>query len=498
MSLLKKLAQETAIYGISSIIGRALYFMLTPLYTRVIERELYSESVELFAYTAFFMVIFSYRMETAFFRYGNLPEDRKKTFDTGAASLIYSSVFLTTLLLFFHLQIADILGYASNPQYIIMLILVLFFDALCEMPYAKLRLEGKATKFAKIRLSNITVNVGLNLFFLLGCPIILSSEALEGLHPIIEKIYNPEWAISYIFLSNLIASAIQFVLLLPQYKGIQWVIDKVLWTRMVIYASPLILASMAGVINEAFDKALLKWKLPYDIETNKGLLGEYGGAYKLTIIISLFTQAFRYSAEPFFFRNASRNDSRQIYADVTRYFTIFSLFGLLIVACYIEQFKYLIGSSYWNALVIVPIVLMANVFLGMYYNVSIWYRLADKTLYGAYIAVAGAVITIVLNWLWIPQYGYIGSAWATLLCYLGMTILCYISGRKYYHIPYPLGRIGLYILTATVLLFISGEVRTMNLAVLPQFFLQTLLILSFIIPAWLMERKHLKDVLKLV
>ncbi len=498
MSLFKKLAQETAIYGISSIVGRAMYFMLTPLYTNVIERQLYAESVELFAYTAFFMVIFSYRMETAFFRYGNKAEDRKKSFDTAAASLIYSSTFFTVLLLAFHVSIAGILGYATDPQYIFMLILVLFFDALCELPYAKLRLEGKAIKFAKIRLTNITVNVGFNLFFLLGCPFILATPALSGIHPFIDRIYHPDYAITYIFLSNLIASALQFVLLLPQYRGIQWAIDRVLWMRMFLYASPLILASMAGVINEAFDKALLKWRLPYDMDTNKSLLGEYGGAYKLTIIISLFTQAFRYSAEPFFFRNAERSDSKQIYADVTRYFTIFSLIGFLVVACYIDQFKYLIGSTYWDALVIVPIVLMANVFLGMYYNVSIWYRLADKTSYGAYIALAGAAITISLNWIWIPTYGYIGSAWATLMCYFGMTVLCYLSGRKYYHIPYPLGRMALYILLSVGLLWISTEIRTFSLTSVQQFLLQTALILSFVLVAWLMERKHLKGVMRLV
>lgn len=497
MSLLKKLAKETAVYGISSIIGRALYFMLTPLYTRVIEPELYSASVELFAYTAFFMVIFSYRMETAFFRYGNQPEDRKRSFDTGAVSLIYSSAFLTSILLFFHLPIAAVLGYASNPQYIVMLILVLFFDALCEMPYAKLRLEGKALKFAKIRLINITVNVGFNLFFLLACPFILHSPSLSIAHPVVEKIYNPEWAITYIFLSNLIASALQFALLLPQYRGIEWMIDKTLWKRMFLYAFPLILASMAGVVNEAFDKALLKWRLPFDLETNKSLLGEYGGVYKLTIIISLFTQAFRYSAEPFFFKNAAREDSRQIYADVTRYFTIISLLGFLVVSCYIDQFKYLVGSDYWDALIIVPIVLMANVFLGIYYNVSIWYRLADKTLYGAYIAIGGALITIIFNWLWIPSLGYVGSAWATLLCYFSMALFCYISGRKYYHIPYPLGRLGVYFLISTILLFISREIRDWGLPAFTQFLLQTILILSFLSCAWGMERKHLKEVVKL-
>lgn len=497
MSLFKRLAAETAIYGISSIVGRALYFLLTPLYTNILDRSVYSETIELFAYTALVMVLFTYRMETAFFRFGSKEEERKKAFDTGALSLLISSSVFSLILLVLHQPIAVVLGYAAHSEYIAILSLIILFDALSEIPYAKLRLEKKAMKFAKIRLINITTNIAFNLFFLLGCPYILGNETLSQLHPLISSIYNPEWAIGYIFISNLIASFVQFLLLLPQYKGISFHIDKAMWRKMFFYAAPLVIASLAGVINEVFDKALLKWRLPFDMETNKSLLGEYGAVYKLTIIISLFSQAFRYSAEPFFFRNSDRKDSKQIYSDVTRYFTLFSLLGFIVIACYIDLFKFLIGSEYWGALHIVPILLMANVFLGIYYNVSIWYRLTDQTSYGLYIGVFGAVLTIVLNWIWIPQWGYLGSAWATFFCYFLMTVLCYLIGRKYYNIPYPMLRLTSYLLLSVGMVYFSNIVRNMDLHLIHQLFVQTAIVVSFVIVCIFSERKHIKKVLEL-
>lgn len=495
MSLFKRLAAETAIYGISSIVGRALYFLLTPLYTRILDRSIYSETIELFAYTALVMVVFTYRMETAFFRFGAKEEERKKAFDTGALSLLISSLVFSLVLLILHQPIAGILGYAAHSEYIAILALIILFDALSEIPYAKLRLEKKALNFARIRLTNIITNIAFNLFFLLGCPYIIGNEAFNFLHPFISAIYHPDWAIGYIFVSNLIASFVQFLLLIPQYKGMSFQTDRILWKIMFLYAAPLVVASLAGVINEVFDKALLKWRLPFDMETNKSLLGEYGAVYKLTIIISLFSQAFRYSAEPFFFRNSDRKDSKQIYADVTRYFTLFSLLGFLVIACYIDIFKYLIGNEYWNALHIVPILLMANVFLGIYYNVSIWYRLTDQTSYGLYIGVFGAIITIVLNWVWIPEWGYTGSAWATFLCYFLMTILCYLFGRRYYNIPYPLLRLTLYLFLATGLVYISGLVRESDILLIPQLLIQSFIIILYVILCVLFEHKHIKKVL---
>jgi O-antigen/teichoic acid export membrane protein len=495
MSLFKKLAQETAVYGISSIVGRALYFLLTPLYTRVIDRQLYAESVELFAYAALLMVVFTYRMETAFFRFGKDEEHRTQVFSTAGASLFYSSLLFSGVLLLFHQPIASVLGYSGKEEYIVFLGLILFFDALCELPYARLRLESKALTFAKIRLGNISLNVLLNLFFLLFCPWVLQQEGWTFLHGVIHKVYRPDWAVGYIFLSNVLASVLQFVLLLPQYKGMQWKIEGQAWKRMFLYAAPLVIASMAGVINEAFDKILLKWRLPYDMETNQSLLGEYGGAYKLTIIISLFTQAFRYSAEPFFFRNVDRVDARVIYARVSKYFSIVVFAGFLFVTAFLEVFQHLIDSSYREALKIVPVVLLANALLGIYYNFSIWYRLADKTLYGTYIALAGAAITLVLNWWWIPIFGYMGSAWATLLCYFSMVVLSYLSGRKYYPIPYPLGKMALYGLVAIALYFVSREIRSFSeISFVLQMALQTLLVLSYVGLAWKLEKRELQRV----
>jgi O-antigen/teichoic acid export membrane protein len=455
---------------------------------------LYSESVELFAYAAVLMVVFTYRMETAFFRYGKEEQRRASSFSTAGASLFYTSLLFSGILLVFHSPIALALGYSGKEEYIFFLGLILFFDAVCELPYAKLRLESKALTFAKIRLSNIGLNVGLNLFFLLLCPWILEQENGFPLQGLISKIYRPDWLVGYIFFSNVLASFLQFLLLLPQYKGMQWKIDYKEWKLMFFYALPLVFASMAGVINEAFDKILLKWRLPYDMETNKSLLGEYGGAYKLTIIISLFTQAFRYSAEPFFFRNAGRLDAREIYARVSKYFSIVVFAGFLFVTAFLEVFQYLIDSSYREALKIVPIVLMANAMLGIYYNFSIWYRLADKTIYGTWIALAGAGITLLLNWWWIPEFGYMGSAWATLLCYFTMVVLSYFSGQKFYPIPYPLGRMSFYGLLALGLYFLSSEIRTRSeLPFLLQMAFQSGIVMVYVAFAWQLERRELQS-----
>lgn len=453
MSLLKKLAGETVIYGLSSIVGRVLNYLLVPLYTNIFLTGEYGIVTQLYATVGFLMVVFIYRMDTAFFRFGTEKEGREKVYSTTFWSVMASALFFSCLIFVFADAIANWYQLpAGGSSYIKIFSLVLAFDTLSEIPLAKLRLEGRAYRFAFIRLMGIGLNIGLNLFYFLGYPWLLSKGYASSLTSILGD-GTPD--IIFIFLSNLAASSIVLLLLLPEISQVKWYFDKKQWQKMAIYAAPLVLASMAGIVNEVIDRELLVRYLPFDIETNRGEQGIYSACYKLAMLMSLFTQAFRYAAEPFFFANAKNKDAKILYADVTKYFTIIGAFAFLVITFYIDIFKYFIGADYWEGLVVVPILLMANLFLGLYYNVSIWYKLTDQTSKGGIIAVGGAVITVLLNLWWIPKIGYVGSAWATLICYFSMTVACWWWGKKYYPVAYNLKRIVFYILLPLSLYWVS-------------------------------------------
>lgn len=490
MSLLKKLAGETAIYGLSSIVGRLLNYLLVPLYTRLFLEGEYGIVTQLYAWVGFLMVIFIYRMDTAFFRFGTSAEEKEQIFSTSFWSVATSALGFSLLLIFFSNDIAQWFSFAPGQSiYIVFFGVVLAFDTLAEIPLAKLRLENRPKRFAAIRLAGIGLNLGLNLFFLVLCPWLLKNGIATHL---INSIYDPTFGIGYIFLINLLASTLVLLLLTPEILTVKWTFSTQLWKNMFIYAAPLILASLAGIVNEMLDRELLIRLLPFDIETNRGEQGIYSACYKLAMMMSLFTQAFRYAAEPFFFANAKHKDAKVLYADVTKYFTIAGALAFLVIVFYLDILKYFIGENYWGGLVVVPILLMANLFLGLYYNVSIWYKLTDQTMKGGWIALGGAGITIVLNIWWIPIFGFIGSAWATLICYFSMTVACWIWGQKYFPVNYDLKRIVFYImfpLSLFLLSLLSENYLTSN-----QFFvyiINTILILSFLFITWQLERKFL-------
>lgn len=454
MSLIKKLAGETAVYGLSSIVGRFLNYFLVPLYTTVFPTSEYGIVVDLYAWVALLMVFFVYRMETGFFRFGTKTEDRNKAYSTLSTALLITTPILCGLLIGYAEPIANWLKYPGQENYIIWFALILGMEALSAIPFARLRLDGRPWVFAGIKLSNIGINISLNLFFLLLCPY------LTKLGWDMSWIYNPNWGIEYIFLANLVASASTLLLLLPSYFKSKFEFDKALLKKTLIYVLPLVLVGFAGLVNEVIDRVLLKWLLPYDDLTNQGMIGIYGACYKLAMLLSLFTQAFNYAAEPFFFRNADRKDSMPIYAKVALYFTVIGALGFLGITLYMDIAQEFIGERYREGLVIVPILLLANLCLGVYYNFAIWYKLKDKTLIGAWIAIGGALITIVLNVLWIPKFGYMGSAWATLICYASMAAACYLVGRKYYPVPYQIGRMLLYV--AFAILIYGANLLTRN------------------------------------
>lgn len=446
---LRKLAGETAIYGLSSIIGRMLYFLLTPLYTGLFSPEEYGAMTLLFSLISFLMIAFTYRMEVSYFRFGSDNEhSAKASFNTGLLSITGSTLLFGGVLLLATPWLADVMKYPTYEHLFTYAILILCLDALVEIPLARLRLEGRPIRFAVVRLSSILVNLGLNLFFLWLCPFILKNyDPSSGVYTLVETIYNPDFGIGYIFLANLVGSAVSFLLLLPYFLKIKFTaFDWKLLKEMLIYAAPLIIVGFSYVINELFDRLMMTHWAPGTLEERKEQLGIYAANYKLAMIISLFTQAFRYGAEPFFFRQRNQANAMQLYADLAKFFAIAGATAFLIVMLYIDLFKYFIRTEqYWEGLDVVPILLLANVFLGLYYNFSVWYKVTDQTRWGAYISIGGAVVTIVLNAILLPRFGYIGAAWATLVCYFSMTIASHFFGKEHYPVPYDLGRIGLYI-----------------------------------------------------
>lgn len=363
--------------------------------------------------------------------------------------MIASSVLLSGLIIVFSSPIASKIQYPDNPQYIIWFALILGLDAISTIPFAELRAQNKAFMFAAVKLVNILCNIVLTLFFIIGCPYMLSHNQWSFIHEFIHTVYNPELGIAYVFIANLLSSLLTVFLLIPVMKNIHFKFNFTLWKQMLKYSLPLLIVGFAGMINETMDRILLKFYLPFSPEENMIQLGIYGACYKLSLIMTLFVQAYRMAAEPYFFSQSDKSDSKNTYALTMKYFVIACSFIFLFVMAYMQFFKYFIGnanSQYHEGLHIVPILLLANLCLGIYYNLSIWYKISDKTKIGATIAIGGACITLIVNVLFIPKYGFTASAWATLLCYSGMLLASYFSGQKYYPIPYPVKRISTYIL----------------------------------------------------
>ncbi len=439
MSLVKKLAGETVLYGLSSIVGRMLNFFLTFIYARTFSTAENGVLNELYAYVGFLIVIFSYRMESAFFRFGTPVADRDRSYATGMISILVSTLFITATFLFFAQPIADVLYYSDHVEYIRWFALILAFDCLAELPFARLRMEQRPRRFVAGKLLNIGANIFLNVFWLIFCPW-AASNGMNWVH----WVWSPTWGVSAVFMANLISSLVTMVFLLPQMKGIQKGFDPALWRKMIFYAAPLIIVQFAGIVNQMLDRTLLRWLLPGTPEENLSELGIYGNNYKLAMLITIFTQAYRYAAEPFFFRHAGEKNAPEIQADATKWFTIAATTGMAGVLLFLDAVKYFLGEGYFSGLKVVPILLMANVLLGVYYNLSVWYRLKDKTALGAWISIAGALLTLLLNILLVPRIGYIGAAWTALITYAFMCFATWFTSLKYYPVPYPFGRMALY------------------------------------------------------
>ena len=503
MSSIKKLIGQTAIYGSSSIIGRFLNYLLTPLYVIKFSTEQYGIITEMYAYVAFLVILLTYGMETALFRFSTAKKhDFRQIYSNTLFSLLTTSSVFILLISFFSQEIANLLKYPEHSEYIIWFGMIVGLDAVSAIPLAQLRLKEKAKKFALINFLNVGVNISLNLFFILYCKANYEAGTTNWL---IDNLYSPEIGVGYVFIANLISSIVKFLALSSE-MNLKGRFDFTIIISMLKYATPMLFVGLAYVINETLDRAMLK-EILYNQYLESGINntealklaqsknGIYGANYKITMIVSMFIQAFRYASEPFFFKNETNKSSKEILAKVMNYFTIVLVFIFLVITLYLHVFKYFINNSeYWDGLAVVPILLGANIFLGVYTSLSIWYKLSDKTMFGAYISSIGVLITLTINFILIPQLGYIASAYATLACYGSMMILSYVFGQKHYTIPYKLWKFFTYIGLGSLLFTISLPFNPQVEYTILEYGYHTLLLISFLIAVLAIEKPFNKNI----
>ncbi|MUV05280.1 oligosaccharide flippase family protein [Flavobacterium rakeshii] len=438
MSLFKNLFKQTAIYGLATVVPRMLSFLLVGLYTKYLPDDEYGDVNVIFSWIVLFNVILAYGMETSFFRFYSTDNSREVE-STSTISLFWSSIGFLFLALLGRTYLANWSG--IEEQYITYTIWILVLDALVIIPFSKLRAQGRPLYYTAIKVGNVVVNLGLNVVFISLLPAWAAAKpsSFWGM------IYIDNFQIGYIFVSNLIASFLTLLVLAPHYFKINWSFDKVLWKKMMRYSLPVLVAGIAFAINESFDRILLENLLPEDIA--KAKVGQYSACYKIALFMTLYATAFRLGIEPFFFSYAKNESAPKTYAMITKYFIIFGSLILVGVVVFADVIKVLLIKSpeYWEAMKVVPLIILANFFLGIYHNLSVWYKLTDKTKMGAYISIVGALVTLGLNFLLIEKYDYMGSAIATISAYGTMMIISYFLGNKYYPIPYDLKKIGGYL-----------------------------------------------------
>lgn len=450
MNIFKKLAGETAVYGLSSIVGRFLNFLLIPIYTRKLDPEEFGVYTEMYTYVTFLLPLFTYGMETAFFRFYNNENNKVKVYNSIFSTLLISTSFLIFGGMFFNQNIASALGYGNYTFLISGILFITVFDILSTIPFAKLRSENKAFKFAGIKIFGILLNIVLNLFFILLCPILAKGDG--SLAIFIQSFYRSDFGVGYILISNLIPSGLIFLWLLIDSFPLKFTIDTELMRKVWPFALPMLLIGLAGTVNETIDRLMLKYMLP----ANESLyqLGIYSACYRISMFMTILIQAYRFAAEPFFFDQASKADSKQTYARLMNYFVALTSVIFLLITLFQDIFIQFIGKEFHAGKDVIPILLMANLMLGIYFNLSVWYKISTKTIYGSIVSGIGAFLTIILNLALIPVLGYMGSAWTTLLVYTTMVVLSYYFGKKHFPIPYDLKTVSTYLGLALLLFFV--------------------------------------------
>lgn len=460
MSKLKNLAKETVIYGFSSIVGKFLNWCLVPFYTYVLPNPgEYGVVTNIYAWSALLIAILTYGMETGFFRYASTQKDEDGVncvYTTTLTSLCMTSTAFLVLLFFVERPLASILGYGAHPEYIGILFGIVAIDAINCIPFSYLRLKQRPVMFMVIKIASILVNILFNVFFLLACP------RIYAVHPTwLDWFYAPGQEILFIFVANLISTAFTTVLLLPFILGRRWRFDGQLLRRMLRYSWPLLLLSVAGIMNQSIDKIIFPLIYP-DVEVGRAELGIYGACFKIAMVMMMFTYAFRFAYEPFVFSKNKDRDSRQTYADAMKYFVITSLLILLGIVAYLDVLGLLIEAKYRIGLRVVPIVLTTYLFQGVFYNLSMWYKLTDKTIYGAIFSLVGLAVTLALDLIFIPKFSYMACAWASFVSFALVMLASYFIGQKYFPVRYDLRRIGIYVALAGVLLACMLLVRLDN------------------------------------
>ena len=485
MGILKTLYKQTFIYGLATVVPKMLSFLLVRLHTdkSVLENVAdYGDVSLIFAYFVLFNVLLAYGMETAFFRFLNSEQKKKSVLSTSAISLVLTSILVLVIGYFFRDQVSRITH--IDTDYIVLVLWILFFDALVIIPFAYLRAMGKPIKYTVLKLLNVVLNLGLNVVLLLFLKSWAESSTFWT------TFYRPNFEVHYIFIANLVASGVTFLTLISFYFKLNYNFDAKLWKQMLRYAFPVLIAGIAFSINETFDRILLERLLPDNLA--KDAIGTYSACYKLALFMMLFATAYRLGIEPFFFSNAKAKDAKANYAKILEFFVIFGALILLTVVVFVDILKLILipNEAYWEAMTVVPILLLAYLFLGVYHNLSVWYKITDRTKFGAYISIFGALITLLINTIFIPKFGYMASAIATLFAYTAMALTSYILGKKYYSIPYNLKKMGLYLALSIIFSALSFYLFR------EQYFVGILFILILMAAIWVKEKTFLKQLLK--
>lgn len=457
MAGIRGLVKDTAIYGLSSIVGRFLNWCLVPLYTVLFTTSEYGVVTLVYSVVALALIILTYGMETGFFRFANHERwgDPMEVYSTGLVSLaVTSSVFLAVCLVFAG-PISGLLHCAAHPSFTVMMVVAVAVDAFTALPFSYLRYRSRPVRFASLKLVNIGLNIGLNLFFLLLCPFLMDS--VPGT---VDWFYDPEFSIGYIFLSNMIASVVTLFMLVPELTGFRYRFNARLWREMLAYSAPLLVLGVAGIMNQTLDKILLP-DLVADKATAMQQLGIYGANYKIAIVMVMFIQAFRFAYEPFIFsQNKERGEGRlQSYRDAMKWFVVFAMVIFLGVMFYLPFLRYFISPAYFSGLKVVPVIMLAEFFFGVFFNLSLWYKLTDRTHWGVWFSLLGLAVTVGLNVLLVPRMGYMGCAWAALGCYGVMMLTSYFVGLKKYPIGYETRRLTAYFVLAMAIYGV-GELLT--------------------------------------
>jgi O-antigen/teichoic acid export membrane protein len=486
LSSIKKLAGETLWYGGSTIVARFLNYLLTPFLTyNLAEKSDFGKIGLIYSLIPIFNVIFTYGFETAYFRFASNKENNKNIYSTAALSLFISTVLFTIVLFANKHLLGQSIGLEEFPTIITLMILIIAVDTLSAIPFAKLRQDGRPIKYAAAKIVGILANIFVTWFYVKYCPTHYQNSKW------LSSIYSPTTnVVTYVVFANLVQSIITLLFLAREILQIRFKFDTALWKQMMVYAMPLILVGMGGVINDTMNRIMLRWWLPGDEVFREAQVGVFNACAKLAILITLFVQAFKMSAEPFFFKQAEAGNPQKVYARVMKFFVIILSVAFLAVSLFMSIWKYFIGPEYREGLPIVPVLLLANIFLGIYYNLTVWYKLSDKTIYGVWITLIGSAISVLVNYIFIPRYGLMACAWATFICYGTMMVTSYLWGQKFYRIPYAWKKLIAYMGIVVLIYFIHKAITHFISNIYFDFILAVLLIVLYCYFIGMVEHKE--------